>query len=68
MKLRNCRRPENLQDFGICVQFQEPIRGDAEPGDRNFNDWKDVVLGFIDEDGDYSEFCFNSQRLKKFVE
>jgi len=66
--LINARNPKDCKDFGICVRFQEPVRGSDEPGSNHFNDWKDTVIGFIDEDGDYMEYCANSLRFKKFSE
>lgn len=64
----NARNPKDCNDFGIVVRFQEPVRGSNEQGSNHFNDCKDTVVGFVDEDGDYTEYSMNSQRIKKYVE
>ncbi len=66
--LRNALYPNGCKDFGICVRFEEPVRGNSEPGSNRYCDMKDMVFGIIDDDGDYSEFTASSRRMKKFVE
>lgn len=64
----NAKLPKDCNDFGICVRFQEPVRGNSEVGSNQYADLKDMVLGIIADDGDYCEFITSSRRMKKFVE
>jgi len=67
--MKNSSLPKNCNDFGICVRFEEPVRGNRDNvGSNQYCDMKDMVFGIIDEDGEYSEFMTASRRMKKFVE
>lgn len=66
--MKNSSLPKNCNDFGICVRFEEPVRGKSEPGSNQYCDMKDMVFGILDDDGNYSEFTAASRRMKKFVE
>lgn len=66
--LKNASMPKDCNSFGIVVRFEDPIRGSDVIGSNQYSDFKDMVIGMIDEDGDYSEFTAASRRMKKFVE
>lgn len=66
--MKNASLPKDCNSFGIVVRFEEPIRGGDNIGGNHYADLKDMVIGVIDEDGDYSEFMAPSRRMKKFVE
>ena len=66
--MKNASLPKDCNDFGICVRFEEPTRASDNVGSNQYCDHKDMVLGIIDEDGEYSEFMTASRRMKKFVE
>lgn len=66
--LRNALYPKGCKDFGICVRFEAPVRGDNDPASSQFCDWKDMVVGVIGDRGDYGEFIYSSRRMKKYVE
>ena len=66
--MRNSSMPKDCNSFGIVVRFEEPVRGSDVVGSNQYCDHKDMVIGMMDGDGDYSEFMAASRRMKKFVE
>ena len=66
--MRNSSMPKDCNSFGIVVRFEEPVRGSDNIGGNQYSDFKDMVIGVIDEDGDYYEFMAASRRMKKFAE
>lgn len=66
--LKNATLPKDCNSFGIVVRFEDPTRGSDAIGSNQYSDFKDMVIGMIDEDGDYSEFTSASRRIKKFIE
>lgn len=66
--MKNASLPKDCNSFAIVVRFEGPTRGSDSVGGNQYSDFKDMVIGVIDEDGDYSEFTAASRRMKKFVE
>ena len=66
--MKNASLPKDCNSFGIVVRFEEPTRASDSVGSNQYSDFKDMVIGIIDEDGDYSEFTAASRRMKKFSE
>ncbi len=65
--MSNMVYPE-VDSLGIVVRFEDPVHGNDNVGSNQYSDLKDMVIGVVDEDGDYSEFMASSRRMKKFVE
>ena len=66
--MKNAYLPKDCNSFAIVVRFEGPTRGSDSVDNNQYSDFKDMVIGVIDEDGDYSEFTAASRRMKKFVE
>ena len=69
--MKNASLPKDCNSFAIVVRFEGPTRGSDSVGSNQYSeysDFKDMVIGVIDQDGDYSEFTAASRRMKKFVE
>ena len=54
--------PKDCNSFGIVVRFEEPVRGSDNIGGNQY--FKDMVIGVMDEDGDYYEFMAASRHEK----
>ncbi len=69
-RLKNGLHPVNCNDCAVVVQFafDTPIRGSDIVSTNHYCDYKDMIIGIIDEDGEYSEILAPSRRMKKFVE
>lgn len=67
--MRNRRTP----DYGTPVVVVEilsdfPIDEEHGPGSGYYRERLDIILGFVDDDGEFSMFHYDSRRFEPFVE
>lgn len=65
--LRNKKMPPENVPAVVIKQLPEPLYSpEKESGSAYFREPLDLVAGFIDDDGDFVIFHFDSKRFKKY--
>lgn len=65
--MKNRRYPDYGQPVVVMELLEEPVFDSAkDSGSSYYREPLDVVLGFLDSDGDFVSFHFDSRRFQKY--
>lgn len=65
--MKNRRHPDYNQPVVVMELLEEPVLdGAKDSGSPYYREPLDVVLGFLDSDGDFISFHFDSRRFQKY--
>jgi len=65
--LRNRALPRYGEPVIVIKMLLEPVFGDDDSGTPQFQEPLDVILGWLDKDGDMVCFHYDSRRFRKYM-
>jgi hypothetical protein len=63
--MRNRTKPLDGQTAIVVEVLDEPVFPDKDAGSQYFREPLDIVLGFLDEDGEFAQYHFDSRRFER---